>query len=159
MKGITLALLLFVASALLAQKPLFVRVYDGHGKKIEKGHVMMVTDSLLQLKLNTLEAGVPVQNIGFIKTGRSDGHNILTGAIIGTSLGVILGVATADPDAWILPYTAGEGAAMFGLGGAIQGALIGLITLLGKKEKTFEIHGDFEKWKTFQQMIEERKKK
>lgn len=64
----------------------------------------------------------------------------------------ILGAASADPDAWILGYTAAEGATAGALLGGTTGAAIGGITILFKNSKTFIIDGEESNWKTFQQM-------
>jgi len=47
-----------------------LRVYDLAGKKINKGHVTMVTDTSLQLEGKSAPVSIPVRSIGFIKTKR-----------------------------------------------------------------------------------------
>ena len=65
----------------------------------------------------------------------------------------ILGVASAEPDAMIFGYSAGEGAAVGVLLGAPAGAVIGGITALFKNSSTYIIDGDLVKWKAFSEMI------
>jgi outer membrane lipoprotein SlyB len=137
---------------------LFVRVYNLEGVKISKGEVLSVSDTLLQLNRKGLLITINYQDIGMIKTKRSEGNNILVGSVIGASAGAItgaiIGIETAEPDEWF-GFTEEEGAAIgFILGvpaGAAIGAAIGGITLLFKKSKTFFVNGDILKWKLFQE--------
>jgi hypothetical protein len=135
-KVFTLLFLISVSWKLAAQEAIFIRVYDVDGRKIGKGKVLAVTDTSLQLKVRgTDTVDLSVANIGRIQTRRSAGHNVLIGSLIGAGLFSIVGAATADPDAWILGYTAAEGAALGASVGVIPGAVIGAISLLTKKLK------------------------
>jgi hypothetical protein len=136
------------------KKDMFIRVFNFEGKKINKGHVSFVGDSLLGLKKNGNYIEINVKEIGAIKTKRSAGHNILIGSAIGTATGAILGAASADPDAWIFGYTAAEGATGFGLAGALGGAAIGGISIAFKNSTTFTISGDLIKFKIFKETID-----
>jgi len=78
---------------------------------------------------------------------------VLIGAASGATLGVIMGVSSADPDAWIFGYTAGEGALVFGSLGAIGGGAIGGLTSLFKKSETYIINGSEVNWNSFQKKI------
>ncbi len=131
---------------------LFVRVYNLQGEKISKGKVLAVTDNSLQLKGKNGPINIDVRSIGLIKTKRSGGNNVLVGSVIGASVMAIYGASTADPDAWILPYNAGEGAAMGAIVGLPLGAAAGGISILFKNSKSYLINGDLIKWKTFQEM-------
>jgi len=153
-----LGVLLFIPLGLNAQREsnynyMFVRVYNLEGKKINKGNVLVVTDTTLVIKGKRGYENIPVNSIGLIKTKHSEGHNVLMGAVVGGSTIAILGVATADPDAWIFGYSAGEGAAVGGVLGGTAGAAIGGITILFKNSKSFIINGDLSKWKAFQEGI------
>lgn len=132
-------------------KKLFVRVYNLEGKKIGKGHIVSLTDSLLQLKRGAKDLQFSFNDIGTIKTKRSAGHNILVGAVIGATTFAILGAASADPDAWIFAYTAAEGAAAGAVGGALGGAALGGASVALKKSLTYPIDGNIEKWKIFKE--------
>lgn len=134
-------------------KTLFVRVIDIEGKKVGKGYVRVATDSTLELSRSNEYRIIPLKNIGYIKTKRSAGHNVLTGAITGASIGVILGVATAEPDK-ILGYTAGEGAVAFGSLGFIGGAALGGIVSAIKNSVIFFIDGDKNKWELFRKVLQ-----
>lgn len=133
-------------------KGMFVRVYNLEGKKTSKGTLISVSDTLLILKHNSKYNNLNPMVIGYIKTKRSGGHNVLKGSIIGGTSMAIIGAASADPDAWILGYTAAEGATAGALLGGTTGAAIGGITILFKNSKTFIINGEEPNWKTFQQM-------
>ncbi len=131
----------------------FVRVYDLQGKKIGKGKILSISETSLQLNRKGESVKIPVSNIGFIKTKRSAGNNVLIGAIAGaTTLGLI-GAITAEPDAIIFGFSASEGAAGGAVLGGIAGAAIGGITILFKNSKSYEINGDKAKLKAFKEMI------
>jgi len=136
------------------EKVMFIRVFNLEGKKINKGHVAFVGDTILGLKKNGKDIEINVKEIGTIKTKRSAGHNILIGSAIGTATGAILGAASADPDSWIFGYTAAEGATGFGLAGALGGAAIGGISIAFKNSKAFTISGDLVKFKIFKETID-----
>ena len=131
----------------------FIRVYSIEGKKIAKGHMVFINDSILGLKNGDKLIELGIDELGRIKTKKSSGNNILIGSATGATIGVILGVSTADPDSF-LGYTAGEGALAFGGLGAVGGAAIGGITSAFKNSETYIIDGDIRKWKIFKEMIE-----
>lgn len=151
---VSVCLTLMASSNLFSQentnkKKLFVRVYDLEGKKIGKGHVNILNDTLLELKKNSKLIQFNVNDIGTIKTKRSAGHNILIGTAIGATTFAILGAASADPDAWIFGYTAAEGAAVGALGGGLGGAAVGGASVAFKNSVTYPINGNIDKWRIF----------
>ena len=152
-KNLILLLLILLSYNADAQKSSFVRVYNLAGEKINKGYVISVTDTSLQLKDNSTLVAIPVRSIGFIKTKRSAGNNVLVGSVIGATTGAVLGAVTAEPDAGFMAYTAGEGAAAGALLGSVAGAVIGGLTILAKNPDTYLINGDVSKWKAFQSLI------
>jgi hypothetical protein len=159
LQAISLCIILIFNMNLFAQKEkkrhdAFVRVYSLRGKKIAKGLIVFINDSVLGLKEGYKLIESNLEDIGYVKTKRSAGHNVLLGAGSGASLGIILGVSTADPDAWIFSYTQGEGAVIFGSIGALGGGAIGGLTSLFKKPETYIINGDSNKWKMFKEIIE-----
>lgn len=127
----------------------FVRVYNLQGKKIGKGKIHKVSETSLQLFRHGETMEFMVDDIGRIKTKRSGGNNVLVGAATGATAFAIVGIATADPDAWIFGYNRGEGALSGAIFGGTAGAAIGGISILFKNSKSFEINGDSEKWKGF----------
>lgn len=138
--------LLFICYQVSAQKEVFVRVYNAHFKKINKGTILAITDTSLQLKINKKNTiSLSVNAIGTIKTKRADGHNILTGAYLGVVPFAIIGF-TEKEDSYAPRWSVG-------LVGLIPGAFVGGITTLFKNSKTFIINGDMVKWKVFEQHI------
>ena len=77
---------------------------------------------------------------------------MLISSVIGVTEIAILGAATADPNALVFGYTAGEGAAAGALIGLPVGAAFGGLTSLFKNSKSYLINDDIEKWKVFQSM-------
>ncbi len=162
MKTLIFAIVLIFSINIYAQGEtdmgnIFVRVYNLQGQKISKGKVLSVTDNSLQIKGKRGPMNIDVGSIGLIKTKRSAGNNVLIGSVIGASAIAIYGASTAEPDAWILPYTAAEGAAMGAIVGLPLGAAVGGFTALFKNSKSYSIDGDLLKWKVFQEMITEKK--
>jgi hypothetical protein len=131
----------------------FIRVYNLKGKKIAKGNIVFVNDSILSLKNTGKLKEIRIDEIGKIKTKRSGGHNVLMGSVFGASLGVVVGVAIVDSDYLYWDYTAGEGALFFGGLGALGGAAIGGVTAGIKKTETYIINGDFKKWQIFREVL------
>ena len=158
MKNLIILITLILSLNVCAQNEfentnMFVRVYDLEGKKIGKGKILSISETSLQLYRKGESVIVKVNGIGSIKTKHSAGNNVLVGAATGATTMAILGAATADPDAWIFGYTAGEGAVTGAFLGGTVGAAIGGITILFKNSKSYEINGDIEKWKAFKEMI------
>ncbi|MFG6686301.1 hypothetical protein ACGK9U_06955 [Mariniflexile sp. HNIBRBA6329] len=161
-KTLTLSLIIMLSINFYAQesaivKKAFLRVYNLEGNKIGKGHVVFINDSLLRLKVGSKQENISFQEIGSIKTKRSPGNNVLIGSVSGATLGAIMGISSADPDALFFSYTAGEGAVAFGGIGALGGGVIGGITALFKKSETFAINADEVNWSLFQKAIDEQR--
>ena len=158
--GIIILLFMILGSIQLSsqneirERKIFVRVFDFEDKKIAKGYLRVVTDSTLELSRSSEYLSIPLKNINYIKTKRSTGSNALIGSITGATIIGILGIATADPDAWLFGYSAAEGALAGGLIGAIGGGVIGGITSIFKNSKTIYIEGDSMKWNFFKKMVE-----
>ena len=157
MKFILTALIVIFSCQLFAQKSFFVRVYDLEGKKINKGQVVQVTDTSLELKGNNAPIIISVNKIGFIKTKRSEGHNVFMGSLISSSIMVSLFVAAANPKGEINNWDVGGGIILGLFFGLPPGALIGALTIPFKKSKTFIINGDLSNWKTFQKVAQNNK--
>lgn len=132
---------------------IFVRIYDMKGSKLAKGTILSLTDDGIILRAKKKPVSLALSDIGRIKTKRSGGHNVLMGAGIGAATGIILGVASSDPDAGFLSYSAGDGAIGGGIMLGTAGAAIGGITVLFKKSKTYIIEGDAVKWEEFRTAI------
>ncbi len=132
----------------------FIRVYDRDGKKISKGRIASATDTSLITGPREKPVNIGVSKIGFIKTKRSAGNNILWGAGIGASTGLIAGVIEGETEGYFgAPVE--ENIVTGALVMMPVGAVIGAITVLFKKSKTFSIDGDTIKWKAFREAMGE----
>lgn len=153
MKILTIIFFVTFSCSVFAQKSIFVRVYNLAGKKTYTGKVFAVTDSSLLLKGDPAPINIPVNGIGFIKTKRPAGNNVLIGSLLVTPITAIVGAASAEPDALIFAYSAAEGAAMGTLVGLPIGAAIGALSIPFKNSKFYLINGDSIKWKEFQLVV------
>lgn len=144
---ITIAI--FLVFKAQAQSSIFVRVYDMNGNKINKGTVIAITDSTLQIgKSNII---IIVKNIGFIKTKHSFGNNILIGsAISGGVFATVMAIGSTDKGGF-LSWTLSEGITAGLLAGAIYGPIIGGVSAIFKHTTTFPINGSEKNWKEFNQ--------
>ena len=160
MKKLIFAITLILSFTMYAQDVFkkdsyFVRVYDLHGKKIGKGRISSITDTILHLSRNEEPLKIPVSSIGSIKTDRSAGHNVLIGAVTGATAMAVVGVASSDRDPRWIEWSAGEGAAAGAILGGLGGAAVGGVTVLFKNSKSNEIkiNGDELKLKAFKEVI------
>jgi hypothetical protein len=136
-----------------AQKPLFVRVYDMKGNKIDKGRVIAVTDSTLELNGKSKTDTILVQRIGSIRTRHSAGNTIGISSAVGLVIGTVIGVAGSSQPNQQDQYqimTPGEEVASGIALGLLSGAIVGAIGTAFKDSKHFIIHGNAAKWKAFQ---------
>jgi hypothetical protein len=149
------------------QKKGFLRVYNLEGKKISKGKIAFINDSILGLTKAGELVEIKVTEIGRIKTKRSGGHNLLVGSLVGGGLlAIIVGASSKEETktvngGWLFgefEYTSGispsSGAAIGGVIGLTGGAAIGGITSVFKNSKTFIINGDIKKWFIFKETID-----
>ena len=128
---------------------MFVRVYNLEGDKINKGKVLAVTDTILQLDGKKGVVDIDVRTIGLIKTKRSEGNNVLIGTLIGLTTFAILGATQGGSDEW---FSSTDLAVGGGVVGAVIGAGTGAMTIPFKNSKSHIINGDPLKWKAFQEM-------
>jgi hypothetical protein len=134
---------------------MFVRVYNLEGEKINKGRVLSVTDTTLQLEGKKGVVDIDIRIIGLIKTKRSEGNNVLIGSLVGLATLAILGATQGGSDEW---FSSSDLAVGGGVVGAVMGAGIGAITLPFKNSKSYIINGDALKWNKFQEMIRDKYK-
>ncbi|MCO4823053.1 MAG: hypothetical protein KC469_13365 [Flavobacteriaceae bacterium] len=144
----------------------FVRVFNIDGKKINKGYVVFINDSVLGLSGEEKITKISFNDIGRIKMKRSSGNNALMGAGIGGVMGATIGLISADEEIKTSNYgffgsnvytsgtSPGTGAAIGGGIGLAGGALIGLGSSLFKNKPTFIIDGAQDKWRIFKTFIE-----
>lgn len=137
---------------------LFVRVFNMDGKKIGKGHIHSINDSLLILSKSKKLKELHFKEIGKIKTKRSGGHNVLVGATSGILVGVILGSANPPTNSSGGTFTwaggsSGEELVSGVTVGIISGTIVGGVSTLFKNSKKHTINGNPEKWKIFEEAI------
>lgn len=149
---ITIALFLCVnitAQELPKKSKIFVQVYNNEGEKIAKGKILNITDDALILKKGSSTITVPSSEISYLKTKRSNGHNVLLGATGGSLLGLAIVSSESGKS------NSGFGGVAKGLAyaGAIVvvlvGTGVGYLTTLFKNSKQYIIDGDAQKWKGF----------
>lgn len=145
----------------------FLRLYNISGNKFQKGHFAGSTDSSIYIHKDSGKMEISVLKIGYIKTRRSLGHNILlsaTPAAVGFGvLGLATGEAreTTDNDVTLpgvlhdlTTFTPEEGLAagliLGGLAGTATGSLITVLT----KRTTFSIGGDIATWQSQKKIID-----
>ena len=87
---IFLLLLFFSSQLITAQKPAFLRVYNSHGKKINKGELFQTSDTSITLTRRNLFTETPITQINVIKSNRTTGHRV---AITTLSILSVVGVA------------------------------------------------------------------
>ncbi len=151
MKTLFFAIALMLSINIYAQREpekinKFIRVYDLAGIKINKGKLLAVTDTSLQLKGGKGLVTIYVRSIGTIKTKRSFGHNILiVSAIVGPLL-YFFGINSMDA-------SVGEaiGPAIFG--GLSAGVTIGGLISLSQQPKTYYIYGNVLNWNAYKEKI------
>ena len=124
----------------------FLRVYNLQGKKMAKGKLSSTNNNTLTLKRFKKPIIIPVDSIGYIKTKRSVGNNLLTGSAIGAGSVIIL--STGSDESFTEGYT-GIGTLLF----TGVGASVGAITAMFKNSRIFQIDGDKEKWDVFVNLL------
>ena len=129
-----------------SQKTIFLRVFDETGKKIHEGYLSSVADSSLTLENGGKVTEVPVSKISLIKVKRSFGHTVAISSAIGATGFAIFGAVTADPDDWLIGYTAGEGAAAGFIFGALAGATVGSIAAATSSKTVLQINMSQQEW-------------
>lgn len=154
MKYLFLAAALFLcvqlsAQALPKKSKTFVRVYNNEGQKIAKGRIIEVTDNALVLKKGSRSVTIPSNEIAYLKTKRTNGHNILIGGLAGAGYSLYgITQSTANDDGWqalafiiITPITT-----------AIGGG-IGYLTTIFKNSVHYSIQQDPIKWQGFKEVM------
>lgn len=131
-----------------AQKRTFLRLYTAAGNKFKKGYFVRTTDTSISIYRHNDTMEVLAVNIGFIKTKRSTGHDILTGALIGVMPSTVIGIALGKPNKSdeIFNITPAEGALAGLMIGGLVGTAGGAINASVKKVTTFIINGDLNTW-------------
>ncbi len=142
MKYLLITIALFLCANITAQElpkksKVFVRVYNNEGQKIAKGKILNITDDALILKKGSSYITVPTTDIMYIKTKKTNGHNVLIGVLAGAGVGKLAGGGVQGAPAALLLTP------VF--------AAIGYITTLFKNSQHYSIQGDPVKWKSFKE--------
>ncbi len=143
---------LFTIHAQKIEKPNspFVRVYNIDGKKIGKGRILKITTNELELWKNGSSDIYKIEQIGYLRTKRSSGHNVLlgigTGVILFGSMGAIAG---SEGDSFFFASGAEYGASFGAVLGSFLGAIVGVVTTIFKNSERIQIDGDVKKWEVF----------
>tara|TARA_R110001592_G_scaffold283472_1_gene551405 strand:+ start:141 stop:659 length:519 start_codon:yes stop_codon:yes gene_type:complete len=154
MKYLLFAIALFLCANITAQElpkksKIFVRVYNSEGQKIAKGKILNITDDALVLKKGSSSITVPVSDISYLKTKRSNGHNVLLGAAGGSLVGLSIASSQSGKSSGGFGGTA-KGIAYAGaIVVVLVGAGVGYLTTLFKGSKQYSIDGNTVKWKGF----------
>ena len=91
MKRAICLLFLFVTLHFVnAQKPTFLRVYNAHGKKINKGTIFETTDTSITLTKKNIFTETTIAQIDVIKSKRTTGHRILITTLSVAGIAVLL---------------------------------------------------------------------
>ncbi|MBC7650415.1 MAG: hypothetical protein H7101_01555 [Deinococcales bacterium] len=155
MKVFFFIITLFISNIVFSQNRGFIRVYDNNKHKIAKGYLQKITDSSILLAQGNkrLLGEIHYSKIGNIKLRRSTGHAIAMVALANAAVYGILGAATAqnssDANLFFSKYNTFEGLGMFGILGAVQGAIVGTVVGGTKSiivKKITPINGDYTNW-------------
>jgi hypothetical protein len=150
MKYLLFTIALFLCANITAQElpkksKIFVRVYNNEGQKIAKGKILNITDDALILKKGSSSITVTPAEIMYIKSKRTNGHNMLIGGLIGGGYALY---GASQSGNW------GVVAAIIltPVFGAI-GTGIGYLTTIFKNSQHYSIQGDPIKWKAFKEAM------
>ena len=146
-----LLVLLFCCIIPIEAKSLFIRIFDQQGHKIAKGDLTATTDTSIILQGHKTQIEIPLRDIGTIKTKRSVGHPIATGAIIGALSGALLGFISGQADdeiygSWGYESDPGKDAAVTAVAGIAIGGAVGAIIAVTQRRNTLVINGDANTW-------------
>jgi len=124
----------------------FIRIYDHHNKKIGKGIVELIADTVIVISNDKKGMQrVLITEISFIKTKKSFGAYVGTGTGVAVAVSAIVGLTAlkfTDPNEvdWC---AIGIGT----LSTVAVGTVAGVISGIATKRQKFIINGDVEKWK------------
>ncbi|MCW5515856.1 hypothetical protein [Muriicola sp. Z0-33] len=157
-KHIFLVFIFLISFSLSAQdrneeKHLFIRVYDPQGVKFNQGNLITIRENSILLKRQKKTFSIEVSEIGKIKTKRALGHNIGMGALGGASIGIIYGFAQGAEGGAFGTNSGGDNAVIFGTLGLMVGPIVGGLTGIGKKSRSFEINKDPNQLRKFKELV------
>ena len=133
-----------------AQKPAFFRVYNTHGKKVNKGSVFELSDSSLTLTRKNIFVETAVPEIDVIKSKRTTGHRVMitTLKVVGIAFFVAATVFALSHDG---PRTSTINS---GAGKTKNGNLKNPMPKTAPKpEKKYKVNADAEKWQEQRKLL------
>ena len=146
--SIALLLCLNVTAQELPKKSkIFVRVYNNEGQKIAKGKMLKITDDSLILKKGGRSVAVPLSKIMYIKTKRTNNHNVLLGGVSGVGFS-LFGLSQSKGSSWDTVGFIILTPVFVAIGGGI-----GYLTSLFKKPVHYSIQMDSIKWQAFKEAM------
>ena len=150
MKLVFMLLLTIQCIAGIAQKNIFIRVYDHSGSLLIDGRKYHVTDSAIEFKNEKLA----YTEIGFIRTGHSLRHNIGNGSLLGLGIFALDGILSPNIQDDLIFSKSTKVVLSSILIGLPSGVIGGVIYYIFKKRKRYAIKGDLENWTKFRAAFE-----
>ena len=132
-------LFLFLQST-FAQKPTFLRLYDSHGKRIDRGELFETTDTSLVLTRKNIFTETPVAKVNLIKSKRTTAHRMLVTTLKITGAAIFLVAAVYSLSQPRYGYSTIDN-------NKPRSKTPRQIMKTPKAEKKYEIYQDAEKWK------------
>lgn len=127
---IIITILLFCFTGSYARRPFLIVSVNNYHRPV-KGFFVHTGDSVLVLVKGKDSIVLNYRNILSVKTGKSTGHDVFLGAVLGASAGSIIGLASyqkPDPNSfYFLDFGPGFDAAVGFATGAMAGAVIGCL--------------------------------
>lgn len=137
----------------IENRNVFVRLFDLQGNIIDRGYILSISDTSIQLKRKKESNEIASNSIGLIKVGRSGGHKVFIGTMVGAILVGIL-IASVNANNQEIQYPFGEAAAAGAVVGGVLGAAFGALSIPSKeKSRFFIINGDDLKWKELKENL------
>jgi hypothetical protein len=131
----------------------FIRIYNDHGKKMGKGRIELIADTVLVISNDEKQLQkFLVAEIAFIKTKRSIG----TSVGLGFGAGVIGSIFLADQVIKSSENIDDEEWNIIGIGilsGIAAGTLAGAVSGIVTKREKFVINGDLERWRAIESRL------
>jgi hypothetical protein len=148
--------LLFGFTGSYARRPFLIVSVNNHHRPV-KGYFVRTGDSALVLVKGKDSIQLNYRNIQSVKTGKSTGHDIFLGAVIGASAGTVIGLAgyqKPEPNTvYFFDYGPGFDATLGLLTGATLGAVVGGVYAVLKHRERFEVKGLYENWMALKEKL------
>jgi hypothetical protein len=151
MKPIIGLLLFFLVQSADAQKPVFFRVYNSNGKKLNKGILFQLSDTSVTLTRRNRFVETPVSQIDVIKSKRTTGHRVLkTALVVVGSAGFLVAAIYASNHT-----SPRNGYINSGANKSNPGDLKSPLHKTPRPQKKYRINRDAEKWQEQRKLLVE----